>query len=208
MAILAALMLALGCAGCVDGDASSIYIVGNATLDDECIIQEDPLLAAGQIDTAFGSDYTMHLIVENQILRRSTPVGADPSGVHFTHAEITLQDVTGADIGGVGTYSAAAGGFIPSAEDSSSPGRGWVVVSAVPAEVVASLEGMGNTTIQLAVKLFGETNGQLEVETSEWLYVVEVCAGCLACVGVEDRETSCNPGQDGEGYRTDACPPM
>lgn len=208
IAILAALMLALGCAGCVDGDASSIFIVGNGTLDDECIIQEDPMLASGQIDAAFASPYTLHLIVQNQILRRSTAVGTDPSGVNFTRAEVFLQDVTGADVSGLGTFSVPAGGFIPSAEDSSSPGRGSVVVSAIPSEVVASFEGTGRATIQLGVKLFGETSGQLEVETSEWLYVVDVCSGCLECVGVDEQEGTCTPGQDGEGYRTDACPPM
>ncbi|MFW6049990.1 MAG: hypothetical protein ACODAU_02380 [Myxococcota bacterium] len=199
LAILVALLIPA--AGCVDGDSTSVFVLGNAQLDDDCAVQPDTLWVQGRMDTAIARDYVLHLIVRNQILANSSAVGTDPSGVSFTRAEVQLfQDAAGTPVAGVeDAYSVPVSGFVPSAEDFETPGENWVTVPAIPATVRDSLRGRGRATVHLGVTLFGKTNGQIEVETAQWLYLVDICDGCLACVDDEERGT-CNPGQENECY--------
>lgn len=208
MTLLILVALAIPVAGCVDGQPTSVFIVGNAQLDDQCVVQEDMFWTNGLIDTAFLTDYSLHLIVNNQIRSRAINTTTDPSGVHFTRAEVTIMDVTGASVVGSGAYSVPATGYVPAATDSETPGVSFVYVPAIPVSVRQQMQGLGVGAVQVGVTLFGETNGQIDVQTGEWLYDVQVCNGCRACPDDESLIGTCTPGQENEYYRTTACPPM
>jgi hypothetical protein len=50
----------------------------------------------------------------------------------------------------------------------------------------------------LGIQVFGETGGDIAVETEQWFWPVELCSGLclLRCVDSEDQEDGCTPGFD------------
>jgi hypothetical protein len=177
--------------GCVTGEPSSVFIVGNGRVDDDCIIQQDVFWTIGIADVDAVSSYLVNPVVWNQLRRRSNHIGADPNGVHIQSAEVSIQTLGGATL--FGPFDVPTSGFIPSAQDADSHGVGQV---SVPVPVSPELP---HGQVQLSVRLFGQTNGQLDVSTGEWLYVFHVCHGCLRCAPDEEA-SGCLWGQDGMCY--------
>lgn len=194
--------LAILAAGCVRGEPTSVFIFGNAAVDDQCMVQQDKYQLSGLLDIADRDNYIMSLAVNNQILARPTNAGTDPNGVHFSLAEVSLEDVTGANIAGIAPYSVPATGYVPAATDSSTPGVGYVDLVAIPSTVGNMLGGVGSGDIRVGITLHGETNGHLSMRTDKWYYDVYLCRDCLGCVNVG----TCRSGQDNVGYPTAACP--
>jgi hypothetical protein len=176
--------------GCVTGEPTSVFIVGNAGFDDECTSEDDTFLLTGLVDVAVRTRYLVHPVVWNQLRRRSNHIGVDPNGVHFHTAEVSLRGVDGSVLSG--PFDVPIAGFVQSAPDADSHGVGIVSVSAP----VDGAPGSGEA--HLTVRLFGTTNGQLDVSTGEWQYLLRFCTGCLQCAAAD--ETSCFPGQDGWCY--------
>jgi hypothetical protein len=81
-------------------------------------------------------------------------------------------------------------------------------VSGIPG--IEGLAAGASTRINVAVRVFGETLGGQEIESSELLFPIAVCNGCLisfpttaidptsnACNrGIPPEEKPCKPGQD------------
>jgi hypothetical protein len=177
--------------GCVTGEPSSIFIVGNGTLDDDCIIQEDPVRTLGILDVRVRSHYVVDAVVWNQLRRRSNHVGADPNGVQLHTAEVAVLRGDGATL--AGPFDIPTSGFIPSAADADSQGVGFATV-AVP--VGSASPGLAHVSI----RLFGTTNGELDVSTGEWLYLIELCDGCMVCQPGQEPSGCGRVGQDGFCY--------
>jgi hypothetical protein len=178
--------------GCVTGEPTSVFIVGNGTLDDECLIQEEPLLVTGSVDAAVRDVFIVHAVVWNQLRRRSNHVGADPNGVHFHSAEVALMGGDGSVL--AGPFDVPTSGFVPSAQDADSQGVGFVSV-AVP---LGTPPSSGHAHV--SVRLFGTTNGQLDVSTGEWRYLVGFCNGCMQCPAGEEPAGCGYAGQNGFCY--------
>jgi hypothetical protein len=194
VSVVALMAACLPAVGCVDGEPSSILIVGQQTIDDECLPQSDPFRSVGVLDLAVRTKYIMRLAVWNQLRARAGHVGAEPNGFHVESAVGSIEASAGEDRLLMESRRFIAGGFIPPSEDGVTPGEGSAVVS-------VDLEGavLPNELVHLRLQLEGTTNGQLSLSTGEWLHVVQLCRGCLVC-GPDQEAGRCTPGQDGECY--------
>jgi hypothetical protein len=157
----------------------------------------------GGVATAPGQYLLFPLYVNQMINRESAgPVRADPNGVFIQGAEVELRDAAGNAL--FPAFSVTASDFIPSAVDETES-RDVGVLEIVPGSSWVQLSSMvgpgGSMTIIAAVVAFGETNGDVSVETDEFLWPIDVCNGCLYQeVSVDDEGGAvlgCTPGQDG-----------
>jgi hypothetical protein len=192
--VLVAILLAAGvpATGCVDGEPTSVFIAGNQVVSDDCSVS-DTFLVSGSLDLAARDTYNLRLAVRNQLRARSSNVGADPNGVHFRSAEVSVENDRGTVL--MEPDGFLASGFVPASEDGETPGAGTVVV---PVRL-SGLATSSGESVHILVRLFGETNGELSVSTGQWAYVVRLCQSCMLCPEDEDP-TGCTPGQDGSCY--------
>lgn len=219
------LATALGATGCVDDDVSAFVAgpiqpqsnMGGCTYDPGGMLQFD-----GVYDVALATQsYSLGLLVFNQLQMRGGSGRAEPNGLHITRAEVSLVGLDGAaiDTGGLpNPFSVPTTGYIPPATDAQTPGSGIVNVEVVPVsyrDSIAAAVPVGSSAPLVArIKLFGETNGTINVETGDYQWPIDLCGGCLAqCLRdpMESSEYSCRPGQDdvsliAVGERPDLCP--
>jgi hypothetical protein len=200
VSVVALMAACLPVVGCVDGEPSSIIIVGQQTLDEECIAQSDPLRSVGTLDTTVRTNYIMHLAVWNQLRARAGHVGAEPNGFHVESAVASVEAAAveeGQDELLVPPRRLIASGYIPPSEDGVTPGEGTAVVSVDLG--LPENESLPRGMVHLRLQLEGKTNGQHTLRTGEWVHVVELCQGCLACDPGEEGG-NCLQGQDSACY--------
>ena len=210
-----ALLAAL--AGCA-ADNASVYIEGNIVPEKQdlgCTVSADgALLTAGFYNVDGEWPYVIHPLYNNQLLSRASDVRADPNGVLIMGAEIELQDIAGAplalDASLPNPFTIPASTFIHSG-DVGQPGQNVGEIQAIPEPYRAWLSA--NTqrgTIIISVKVFGRTNGNIDIQSGAWVWPVVLCGGdCLyQCLGPDDTTEvySCNPGQDFTSVVTCAAP--
>jgi len=202
--------------GCTD-EETGLYILGNVKIEaPDCIAQAEggaTLIAGGILDVALRPQYEASLLVGTQL----TPRG-DKSNLR---TETMVTSVTGAEVhlftdtGEPSVeFTVPANGVIRP-EAASDPGFGIVFATLIPASVGVELADeitspAERRTRVAEVRVFGETIGGLEVETSTFSYAIAVCEGCLidfpadaisdaegTCGRIEDAPgLSCRPGQD------------
>jgi hypothetical protein len=132
--------------------------------------------------------------------------------VNVVRAEVELRDVNGAPflLGALpNPFTVPATGFIPSS-DGTSAGVGLGDVEVVPPAYGEELRAIGTGTIVAAVRVLGVTAGGADVESSEFIWPIDICTGCLfACVRDEEGRAqctpSCRPGQDTVTVTPAAC---
>ena len=197
----------LGLAGGCNQDNVSFYIVGNIIPEEmEATCSLNPsgqLLTRGRYNTQvnLGEPYVVFPLYSNQLRARRGPVAANPNAVHITEAEVTLRDEAGQalDFGGLpNPFTVRTGStFVPASADGTTPGQSVGEVPAIP-NVYQSALGTSGTVIA-AIKVFGETTGDTDIETEEWLWPIDLCGGdCLfACpASMAGGGGGCTPGQD------------
>lgn len=197
----------LSVAGCVD-DNISVFVAGNIApeiTDGVCLYSDKPeaFLPEGAFNIDAGGAYSVNLLVLNQLRNRATSIASDPNGVNIQRAEIELQDEGGTPLPiSPNPYSVPVTGFVESGNGVEA-GQAPVRVRVLPVSVAQQLQDMGaqNSRIIAQVRLLGETNGTIDIETGQWQWPVQLCGGnCLfVCAGPEEETSmlACEPGSDG-----------
>ncbi|HJK92229.1 MAG TPA: hypothetical protein RMH85_04960 [Polyangiaceae bacterium LLY-WYZ-15_(1-7)] len=203
--LIVALACLLGLAGCVDDDVS-VFIQDNVApevSDDGCVYDANgEPLARGILNVDSGASYFVYPRIQNQLQMRATSGRAEPNGVHIERAEVTIRDLAGNAIAFDGLpnpFSVPTSAYIPPASDPTQGGVGVASVEAIPADYGFALGGLvgTGTSVIVDVKLIGETNGTIDIDTGDWSWPVQLCGGsCLFSCSTEDVAASCNPGQD------------
>jgi hypothetical protein len=217
----AALVVAVGSVtGCTE-EETGFFIQGNVQITaPACVARAESgatLVGTGLLDVALKLDYEASLLVGNQLTPRGDKANlrTETQIATIAGAEVQLFRDTGElDI----EFTVPASGVI-SPNGSEAPGFAVVFATLLPAstgdEISGEFEqegaGRGAVKTRIArVKVFGETIGGLEIESSEFSYVIQVCRGCLvdfpapalgptgACDGglTQNPDAPCRRGQD------------
>lgn len=192
----ATLLAALaGFAGCTEED-TGLFIVGNLFREaPDCSVTADASsarLSVGILDVALAREYGASLLVGNQLTPRGDKASlrTETTVVTITGAEVLLLNDTGETDA---EFTVPASGVI-SPDGSDDPGFGLVLATLIPAtsgQALAEQVGPGQERTRVAqVKVFGETIGGVEVESSEFTYVIRVCNGCLIDFPAEARDVN------------------
>ena len=196
LAIGAASLSAFALPSCATND-SMIYIVGVAARQQgACTVKADlntTVLAKGAMDRLFASEYVAALIIGNQIMQRGSRerVRTETSRVALKGAEVKLENTQGAEL--VPSFSAIGTGFV-NASDGADGAPAVMFASLIPSSVAGSLPA---GTVVAKVRVFGTTLGGEDVESSELLFPIEVCDGCLVAYPATARD----PAADSTDYQ-------
>lgn len=210
------LAAALAAGGCVDNDASSLFISAHVRpTDEECTLDPGGAVVtrgAFNVESRFG--YFVFPLLNNQLRARGSdaPLRTDPNGIHLTGAEIELRNAQGTAIAFPGLpnpFTVPTSSYVPATDSANEPGQTvgniLVIPPAYADELFNQLGGPDGddsaaTVVVASIKVFGETNGDVDVESDEWLWPIDVCRGrCLfECIPADEfgEEACCTPGQD------------
>jgi hypothetical protein len=151
-----------------------------------------PQLFSGQLDVALSPNYRAILIVGNQMVAQANPnqLVAESNRVNIQGAVVRITDAS--ETVQVANYSKLGSGFIDPATGTT-PGYGLVSVEMIDSATATAAIGansalgeqalaLGSTTVHRRiahVKLFGATLGNQSVESSEFVFPIDICHGCL-----------------------------
>lgn len=210
-ALLLGAAAAAASAGCTD-EETSLFVLGNVVLEEpECIATPSAtstMLISGFLDVALRPEYEASLLVGSQLAPRGdkTNLRTETMVAAITGAEVRLQDDDG---DGIEFTVPATGTILP--DTSAEPGLGIVNVTLIPAavgaEIAAELSNAGDVRTRIAeVRVFGQTIGGIEVETSPFTYIIRICEGCLVDfpAGSLDPDFGCIPAS-ADGASTAPC---
>ena len=192
----AAALSAMVLPSCATND-SMIYIIGVAVRQaGACAVKADlgaSILAKGTMDRLFAPEYVAALMVGNQLMQRGSRerVRTETSRVALKGAEVKLENTQGAEL--VPAFSAIGTGFVD-ASDGTDAAPSVMFASLIPSSVAASLPA---GTVVSKVRVFGTTLGGEDVESSELLFPIEVCDGCLVSFPASARD----PAADSASYQ-------
>ncbi|HEY6080691.1 MAG TPA: hypothetical protein VIW29_17875 [Polyangiaceae bacterium] len=143
-----------------------------------------PIWANGTLDRLFASDYTAALLIGNQITERGSreQVRTETSRVSLKGAEVQLVSVKGEEL--APAFSSTATGFVDAASGTD-PSLTVMYATLIPGSVAADLP-LG--TVVAKVRVFGDTLGGEDVESSELSFPIEVCEGCLVAYTASSRD--------------------
>jgi hypothetical protein len=181
--------------GCADND-SMMFIMGvYARSQGSCspmAESDSPIWASGVLDRVFANDYSAALLVGNQITPRGSreQLRTETSRVALKGAEVKLETLRGAPL--AEPFSSIATGFVDAAQGTD-PSLTVMYASLIPPSVVMDLPA---GTVVAKVRVFGTTLGGQDVESSELLFPIEVCDGCLVSYPASARDLTA----DGTDY--------
>jgi hypothetical protein len=198
---------------------SSLFIRGCVQVDRTTCVGEaldtTPLQLGGFIDGSYAAQYLCTALVENQLVPRGDPnkLRVETSRVELYEADVQvlntdMQVISGPS--GPAQFSVPVTGFVDPSSGNS-PGTGLATVVMLDARTVQNLakQAASSNTVQQVVAsivIRGRTLGGLEVHTNEFLYPIDVCAGCQCfqppgklCVGGMDQpDDDCRLGIDNQ----------
>jgi hypothetical protein len=178
---------ALALPSCATND-SMIFIVGvYARKQGACTPKAEtgaPLWANGTLDRLFATDYTAALVIGNQITTRGSreQLRTETSRVALRGAEVKLETPKGVSL--VDPFSSTATGFVDAASGTD-PALSIMYASLIPPAVALKLP---QGTLVAKVRVFGDTLGGQEVESSELWFPIDVCDGCLVAYPASARD--------------------
>ena len=155
--------------------------------------EESPLFDRGVLDRAFAKEYRAALLVGNQVTQRGSreQIRTETSRISLKGAEVQLETLQGASL--ADAFTSTATGFVD-ASTGTDASLAIMYASLIPASVAGSLpEG----TLLAKVRVFGDTLGGQEVESSELAFPIEVCTGCLVTYPADARDLTA----DGTDYQ-------
>jgi hypothetical protein len=150
------------------------------------------------LDTVLRSEYRANLLIGSQIIARSsrTPIRPESSQIQLQGSEVTIENNKGETI--AGPYTVPGSGFIKEAQ-TGQPAYGLIetilIDAATSSKLKTQLQAKGNqlTRVTTRVKVFGQTLGGSSVESSEFLFPIDVCIGCLVWFPPDSIDTSKMP---------------
>lgn len=172
---------------CATND-SMMFIVGVIGLrSGECVAEPDgdqPLLAKGTMDRIFASEYRAALLIGNQVTQRGSreQLRTETSRIVLKGAEVNLEDLVGKQL--AAPFSSTATGFADAAAGTD-PARAVMFATLIPGSIAATLP---RGTVLAKVRVFGDTLGGQEVESSELAFPIEICDGCLVSYPASARD--------------------
>lgn len=187
LAFAAPALVAGALPSCATND-SMMYIVGvSVRKSGACAIKPDlsgAILAKGTMDRLFASEYVAGLLVGNQLTERGSRerVRTETSRVALKGAEVRLESAQGAEL--VPAFSSIGTGFVD-ASDGTAAAPAAMFATLIPASVAPTLP---RGTVVAKVRVFGTTLGGEDVESSELLFPIEVCDGCLVSFTAATRD--------------------
>jgi hypothetical protein len=201
--LLAAGLLASSAAllagGCADNE-SMLFVRGVlAWPPGQCIINPDPtslVRLGGVLDRAFRSNYVAPLLIGNQLTTRGDrdTLRTESSRITLRGAVVEVNDRQGNRLL---HYTADGTGFVDPGEGSN-PGFGIMSVELIPPTAVIP----DNTDVIVGVRVFGDTLGGREVESSELTFPIFVCRGCLVSypsIAIQPDTGACGGGEEPSG---------
>jgi len=142
-----------------------------------------PQLPSGVLDVSLLRSYHAELLVGNQLIAQANAAQGrvESNRVTITGVEVNVTDATEQHT--IASYSKLGSGFIDPS-DGTTPGYGLVSAELVDPTVSAPATSLalGSTnTIRVVahVKAFGKTLGGQSVESSEFVFPIDMCNGCL-----------------------------
>lgn len=177
-------------------EESSMLVVGNAFLQDDCVAQpnlEGPFLARGTLDVSIRSQYIMFPVLQNQLgpseqvrIQAAGAGAGQGSGLDDVLIEGNTIILNEAEVefelppGVAGLPSniriPTSGTVFPQGVSSA----GIELISPNFGQGLAGVVGAGTTlTVLVKVRFFGVTASGTEVESAEFSYPLDICNGCL-----------------------------
>ncbi len=192
LAVGTALLGATALPSCATND-SMMFIIGvYARKQGTCTPKpenESPIWAKGVLDRLFADEYRAALLVGNQVTQRGSreQLRTETSRIALKGAEVQLETLRGEPIGDA--FSSTATGFVD-ASTGTDPSLTIMYASLIPGSVATTLSP---GTLVAKVRVFGDTLGGQEVESSELAFPIEVCDGCLVSYPAEARDLAEGP---------------
>lgn len=210
-ALLAALI------GSCSEESSRVVVTGNGFLKPpECTLKaagDATVLLRGTLDIALSSTYVADLIFGNQMISRASrdQLRTETDGASMQEATVLVTTVIDGVEGTVADYTTPSSGYASAADEGGDPGYGIASVVIVPAVAVDAVRDQvltkGSVELTTTTTLIGKTTGNHDLESMPFVYVVNLCYGCLIAFpeGSETCDSTskvtltggCRRGQDG-----------
>jgi hypothetical protein len=196
--------------GCADNETMLFARAVLAIAPPDCLAEPDPNSAfrsAGTLDIAFGTSYIAPILVGNQLVRRGSKnqLRTESNRVTLKGAEVEVLDDQDNSLA---EFTVPGSGFVDPGVGEEA-GYGVLFAQLVPPGLTLS----AGARIVVEVRVFGDTLGGEEIESSTLRYPIYVCDGCLIsfpadaddpvqpgyqCVGTKppSSEAPCFFGQD------------
>jgi hypothetical protein len=154
---------------------------------------DSPIWARGVLDRLFADEYVAALLVGNQLTTRGSreQLRTETSRISLKGAEVQLETLEGDPL--ADAFSSNGTGFVDAASGTD-PSLTIMYASLIPGSVAGTLP---TGTLIAKVRVFGDTLGGQEVESSELAFPIEVCDGCLVSYPAGARDLAA----DGTSYQ-------
>lgn len=195
--------------GCVEGDPG-LSVTGMDVLDDCTAAPGVSNVGLHQWDLNAGRGYLAGPKLASQLRENSTDIGADKAILRVEGVEVELFEadaMTPLDLP-VNPYTSRGATTIESSSGAGNSTNGAIVVTLIPSDYIAELEPLLGTSpsrfdvaqIIASIRPFGRTNGNVSVTGKDFMFPIQLCAGCLQTCADDFTEHECIGGQDGVPY--------
>ncbi len=150
-----------------------------------CVYTPDPTqltISSGTLDVAVKQNYNANLLVGSMLIRRSQrdDLRAEPNRVYLQGAIVRVTDAGGRELNSFTALSNAT--IDPS--DGTTPAYSTllglrIVDETSVGKVASSIPDGGSITLIAYVKVFGNTAGEVSIESAEYQVPVRLCRKCL-----------------------------
>ena len=182
--------------GCADNE-SMLFVRGVlAWPPGQCVINPDPsslMRLGGVLDRAFRGNYIAPLLVGNQLTTRG-----DRDTLRTESSRITLRgavvEINNRQGDRLLHYTADGTGFVDPG-DGTNPGFGIMSVELIP----PGANIPDNTEVIVGVRVFGDTLGGREIESSELTFPIFICSGCLVSyptIAIDQASGACSSAEE------------
>lgn len=187
---------------CVDNN-QSIFIrqalaPSTSRQNNECLYTGDvtqPAIFSGKLDAAIRDDYSVILLVGNQMIARADNLEprSESNKASISGAVVRVTDANGNFIS---TFTSPSQGFIDQSAGNEATYSPFGVTALDAPSVFKIRQGLKahdlpNSKLVIAnIKVFGQTLGGVDLESAEFQFPIQVCDGCLLTFqGFDDPNT-------------------
>jgi hypothetical protein len=189
LAVATTIALALGIApACVDNDQSiyihSILAPSASRTNGICSYTSDatqPQLSQGEVDVYLRDTYFSEILVGNGMIARGDSLAprTESNRAHIQGGVVRVTDANGKSYG---EFTALGDGFVDPSS-AGTPNFGPMGITTIDATTMGKIQNdvqPGQPVIAVVnIKIFGQTLGGVDLESSEFQFPVVVCKGCL-----------------------------
>jgi hypothetical protein len=162
--------------GVPNSDEQSLLLLGAMKADSAlCVVKAEasaPLLAAGVLDLAFRSSYSAFLLVQSRLLAPGS--AKETQRVSLLGVEITLTTLDGTVLD---KHSDVAASSIQAG--TASVAYGFASVTLIPHGLGEAKSVQSAASLLAKIRVLGETSNGTALTSSELVFPIRVCTGCL-----------------------------